>query len=96
MPDSAAKELTVVNDLGLHARAAGKLVRVARRFEADIRVECEGRSADGKSIVGLLTLAASRGKSLKVTALGADAMAAIDALASLVADGFEEGIGETH
>ncbi len=96
MPESLAKELTVVNDLGLHARAAGKLVRVARRFEAEIRVECDGRTADGKSIVGLLTLAASRGKALRVTAVGTDAKAALDALAYLVANGFEEGIGETH
>jgi len=84
--------VTVVNQLGMHARAAAKFVHVATRFEAHVRVARDGREMDGKSIMGILLLAAARGSTITITADGSDERDAVDALTALVASGFgEEG-----
>jgi phosphocarrier protein HPr len=85
-----AGRATVVNQLGMHARAAAKFVHLATRFESRIRVGREGREVDGKSIMGILLLAAARGSSISITAEGADETAAVQALIALVETGFGE------
>lgn len=82
--------LSVANKLGLHARAAARFVGVASQFSSRIEVTLGHRSVNGKSILGLMTLAAARGTDLQVRAEGTDAEAALDALASLVGDRFGE------
>jgi len=82
--------LEIINQLGLHARAAARFVEVASRFEADIEVFHAEHQANGKSIMSLMMLAAGRGSCLKVTATGDDANAALQALAELVGDRFGE------
>lgn len=80
----------VPNRLGLHARAAAKLVDLANRFEARIEVGKDGQVADAKSIMGVLLLCGQRGATLEFRAMGADAEAAVEALCALVAGGFGE------
>lgn len=80
----------IVNPLGLHARAAARFVSLAGTFACHIRVGRGTRVVDGKSILGLLLLAAARGTTLRITADGADEMAAVEALRALVERGFEE------
>lgn len=80
----------IANPLGLHARAAAKFVHTAGRFASKIRVARGGREVDGKSIMGLLLLAASRGSSITITADGPDEQEAIAALCALVDRGFDE------
>lgn len=87
------RTFTIVNRLGLHARAAAKLVQVAGRFSSDILLEREGQQANGKSIMGVLTLAAAQGSALEVTVEGEDASEAMEALAELIEDGFGEDRG---
>jgi phosphocarrier protein HPr len=84
------RTVVVVNQLGMHARAAARFVHTASRFSAAIKVSRQGRVMDGKSIMGLLLLAASRGSKITITADGADAQDAVDALAGLVESGFGE------
>lgn len=84
------REVVVPNALGLHARAAARFVQTAARFSAQIRVSRGGQTVDGKSLMGVLLLAASQGSSLTIDADGPDAGAALDALAALVAGGFGE------
>jgi phosphocarrier protein len=85
-----AQTVTVVNQLGMHARAAAKFVHVATRFEARVRVAREGREMDGKSIMGILLLAAARGSTISISADGADEQEAVRALVALVESGFGE------
>jgi phosphocarrier protein len=85
-----ARSVTVVNQLGMHARAAAKFVHLAARFRAQVRVGREGREMDGKSIMGLLLLAAARGTTIRISADGADEAEALAALAELVQSGFGE------
>jgi phosphocarrier protein HPr len=85
-----SKTVTVVNPLGIHARAAAKFVHVATKFEARVRVARERREIDGKSIMGILLLAASRGSTITISADGTDEQAAVDALTVLVSSGFGE------
>ncbi len=80
----------VINPLGLHARAAARFVHLAAQFSSRIRVTRAGQTVDGKSILGLLLLAAARGTTLEIHADGDDAEAAVSALASLAARGFED------
>ena len=82
--------MTVVNDLGLHARPAGEFVKVASRFESDVLVTKDGEPVNGKSILGVMTLAAERGSQLTVRAEGVDAEHAVAALERLVAAGFSD------
>ena len=85
------REFAIVNKLGLHARAASKFVTVASQYEADIKVSKDGREVSGKSIMGVMMLAAARGSRIEVSAEGDDAEAALDALEELVRDRFGEG-----
>jgi phosphocarrier protein len=82
--------VTITNPLGLHARAAARFVHTAGAFAARIRVARGCREIDGKSIMGLLLLAASQGTVITITATGADEDAALDALRALVDRGFDE------
>ncbi len=84
------KTVTLVNRLGLHARAAAKLVQTAARFKADIKIRKDKRTVSGKSIMGVLMLAAAYGTTLTLIAEGEDAAQALDALTQLVADKFGE------
>ena len=85
-----SRAVTVVNQLGLHARAAAKFVHLATRFESHISVTRDAKVMDGKSIMGILLLAAARGTTITVAAVGPDEQAAVDALAQLVESGFGE------
>jgi phosphocarrier protein HPr len=89
-PEVWRREVTIVNRRGLHARAAARFVKVAEQFAADIQVIKDGMVASGTSIMGLMMLAATKGSKLELTAAGREAEAALDALAKLVASGFEE------
>lgn len=91
MSPAATCQVTVVNALGMHARAAARFVRLAGQFRAGIQVARGERRVDGKSILGLLLLAAARGTRLEITAEGDDAAAAVAALCQLVERGFEDG-----
>ncbi|NQW03709.1 MAG: HPr family phosphocarrier protein [Acidobacteria bacterium] len=82
--------VTIVNALGLHARAAARFVHHASQFESQIKVTRGARTVDGKSILGLLLLAAPRGATLDVSATGADEGAAIKDLSALIIRGFDE------
>jgi phosphocarrier protein HPr len=84
------RTVTVSNALGLHARAAARFVHLASRFESQIRVGRGAKIMDGKSIMGILLLAAARGTALTVSADGTDEAAAVDALVGLVESGFGE------
>jgi len=85
------RSVGVANQLGIHARAAARFVHLASRFDARIRVGRDGREMDGKSILGILLLAAARGTTITITADGSDEAEAIDALVALVESGFGEG-----
>jgi phosphocarrier protein len=85
-----SRAVRVTNPLGLHARAAARFVRLAAGFTAHVKVAHSGRVIDGKSIMGLLLLAAARGAEITVTADGADEEAAVEALCGLIARGFDE------
>lgn len=85
------RKIKIVNEKGLHARASAKLVEVVEGFDARAEVSCDGLSASGDSIMGLLMLAASKGTTIDVQTSGPDAEALADALATLVADKFGEG-----
>ncbi len=84
------KVLEIRNKLGLHARAAAKFVRCAGQFQSDIQVGKDAMTVNGKSIIGVLLLAAPRGSQIRVVAEGPDEQAAVDALARLVEDRFGE------
>jgi len=88
MTESA--EFRLVNRLGLHARAAAQLVQTANRFKADVMVAKDGEEVNGKSIMGLLMLAAPVGSLLQVTVSGVDAAEAMQAIGVLINDGFGE------
>ncbi len=83
-------ELTIINALGLHARAAAQLVNIANRFPGEVEVECEGQAVNGKSIMGVLMLAAAQGMRVKVRCAGPGAQACLDQIAALVANKFGE------
>jgi phosphocarrier protein len=85
-----SRDVTVVNQLGMHARAAAKFVHLATRYQAQIRVARDSREMDGKSIMGILLLAAARGTTITISADGTDEGDAIEALTALVASGFGE------
>lgn len=85
------KEITIVNKLGLHARAAAKLVTIASGFESDIQLIRDSRRANAKSIMGVMMLAAGKGTTLRMIVSGGDAESAVDAIAALVNDRFGEG-----
>jgi phosphocarrier protein HPr len=86
------REVRICNALGLHARAAARFVHTASRFRARVTVSRNEKAMDGKSILGILLLAASQGALLRVSAEGEDEAAAVDALAALVEAGFGEEV----
>ena len=82
------KELTIVNKNGMHARPAAQFVKLASQFKSEIWVEKDDEQVNGKSIMGLMMLAAARGETIKVTVQGPDAEAGMSAIEALVASGF--------
>ncbi len=80
----------IVNTLGLHARAAAQLVQTANRYQAEVLVERDGQSVNGKSIMGVLMLAAAKGTEIAVSCEGADAEEAMASLSQLIEAGFGE------
>ncbi|AKF83765.1 phosphocarrier protein [Myxococcus fulvus] len=80
----------IINELGLHARAAAQMVKVANRFKSDVLIEAQGQRANAKSIMGVLMLAAAQGVQVKLTCKGDDAEACLQELAKLIADRFGE------
>ncbi len=84
------RELEIVNRLGLHARAAAKLVQTTSGFKSRVTLIREGEEIDGKSILGILLLAAAQGSLLTVRTEGADEVEALDAIAELIANRFGE------
>lgn len=88
------RRVGVKNPLGLHARAAAQFVRTASQFSSKVTLSKDGKTIDGKSILGILFLAATSGSELTIAASGSDEQEAVDALVSLVASGFgEDGTG---
>ena len=87
----ASSETTIVNKLGLHARASAKLTQAASAFKCDIWLTRNGRRVNAKSIMGVMMLAAGKGATVLVEAEGADADAALAAILKLIADRFGEG-----
>jgi phosphocarrier protein NPr len=90
MPNSFRATVTIVNQLGLHARAATKLVQLCRQFDAQIELQQEGRSADASSVLALLMLASSKGKNVDVVTSGSQASEALSAVIALIENGFDE------
>lgn len=84
------KTVEIINKLGLHARAAAKLVTLASKFSADVRVRKESREVSGKSIMGVMMLAAAKGSTITLIAEGDDAEQALDELTALIANRFDE------
>jgi phosphocarrier protein HPr len=84
------KELTIINRLGLHARPSAMFVKICSRHSADIWVEKDGEQVNGKSIMGLMMLAAGQGSKLRVTCEGGDAEKALEEIESLIQRRFDE------
>jgi len=85
-----SRELKIVNRLGLHARAAAKLVKLSAGFAADIDIEKDGQRVNSKSIMGVMMLAASCGSTVTIYADGEDESAALDAVVDLIERRFDE------
>jgi phosphocarrier protein len=90
MTDIITKELNIINERGLHARAAANFVKTIDGLNANVEVERLGQTVDGNSIMGLMMLAASKGTSIKVSASGVDAQKAITLLSDLINNKFGE------
>jgi phosphocarrier protein HPr len=88
----AFRDVQVRNRLGMHARAAVKFVQTANKFRSEVKVVKDGQEANGKSIMGLLTLVAAHGVTMRIVCSGDDAQAAVTALGELVDTGFGEGV----
>jgi phosphocarrier protein len=88
--DVAEKTLKIINELGLHARAATKLVQLASKFPCDVTVTKDGHEVNGKSIMGVLMLVASKGSTVTLRAKGDRAQECVDALGKLIDDKFGE------
>ena len=86
----AVREVEIVNERGLHARASAKFVKCAAQFDAEVKVSRDGQTVDAQSIMGLMMLAAGPGSTIEIAAEGPDADAAVAALATLVEGRFEE------
>ncbi len=87
---TVTRDFTVINKLGIHARPAAMFVKVASKFQSNITVEKDGEQINGKSIMGLMMLAAGKGSTLKVSAEGPDATEAVEAIGELFARKFDE------
>ena len=90
MSGEVSETFEIVNDLGLHARAATKLVQLASRFSAEVELEKDGQRANGKSVMGVLLLCGAKGTRITIHADGADAREAVDAIGTLIGDRFGE------
>jgi phosphocarrier protein HPr len=88
--DEVVRTVEIVNKRGLHARASAKFVKLASGYDAEVRVSKDGHSVDARSIMGLMMLAAGTGSEIEITAAGAQAAEAANALVALVAARFEE------
>jgi phosphocarrier protein len=86
----AVREFTIKNRLGIHARPAAKLAKIANEFESTIRVMKDGLEVNGKSIMGIMMLAAAQGNFIQVEAEGPDEKKALRALGDLIENGFDE------
>jgi phosphocarrier protein HPr len=84
------RDARIVNPLGMHARPAAEFVKIASRYRCAVEVTKDGLSVNGKSIMGMMMLAAERGSTMRIRADGEDAELAMEALLTLVADGFHE------
>ena len=84
------KKLTIINKLGLHARAAAKLVNVATKYSSQIEIEKDGQRVNGKSIMGVMMLAASQGSNILLLAEGDDAAQSLDDMENLINNYFDE------
>jgi len=84
------KDFLIVNKLGLHARASALFVKTASRFAADVKLAKEGVEVNGKSIMGIMMLAASKGTTVTLSIDGADEAEALDTIGELIANGFGE------
>jgi phosphocarrier protein HPr len=89
-PQERSQIFLIANTLGLHARAAAAFVKIANRFQSEITVDKDETSVNGKSIMGVLMLAAAKGSKIRVTATGEDAPEALDALGRLIEEKFGE------
>ena len=87
---NASGSFEIVNELGMHARAAAKLVQLASQYECKVELEKDGQTADAKSVMGVLLLCGHRGSKINVSALGPDADAAVNAIGALIANRFGE------
>jgi phosphocarrier protein len=87
---AALRTVEIVNKRGLHARASAKFVKTASGFDAEVRVSKDGQTVDARSIMGLMMLAAGPGSAIEIEAEGKEAANALDALAELVAQRFDE------
>jgi phosphocarrier protein HPr len=85
------RDIEIINKLGLHARASAKLTQTAARFQSEVWLSRNGRRINGKSIMGVMMLAASRGTQIRIETIGEDEQAAMNALAALIEDKFGEG-----
>ncbi len=94
-PEAIGRTVTIVNERGLHARAAAKFVKLVEMFDAAVTVERGGASVGGRSIMGLMMFGAGPGTELHLSATGPQAEAVIAALAGLIARGFDEDISFT-
>jgi phosphotransferase system HPr (HPr) family protein len=90
MVTKAGKKLEIKNRLGLHARASALLVQTIKPFEAEVKISKDGTTVDGRSIMGLLTLAATQGSKIHVEAMGKDAEEALRAVERLIEKKFHE------
>lgn len=90
MSTVAEGEYEIINALGLHARAAAQLVKAANRYKCDVTLECEGQTVNGKSIMGVLMLAAAQGMRVTVKCEGEGAQQCLDEIAGLIANKFGE------
>ena len=90
MPETISRQMTIVNEKGLHARAAARLVEVAEEFDASAEISHDGQSSGADSIMGLLMLAASKGKTIDMRVWGPEAEAMAGAIETLVANRFGE------
>jgi phosphocarrier protein HPr len=86
----AVRKVEIINERGMHARASAKFVKLAAGFDAEVSVSRDGQTVDARSIMGLMMLAAGPGCTIELKAEGPDAQAAVDALAALVEQRFEE------
>ena len=88
--EAATGEYEIINALGLHARAAAQLVKIANRYPCEVWLECEGESVNGKSIMGVLMLAAAQGMRVKVKCGGGGAADCLKEISALIANKFGE------